>query len=751
MSCHIRTLTIPKSIKSIGSGAFTNCPLENVYYEGNKKDWDNIYFENPGNTGEYYGRTGLHNANNIHYGSVHKNDADNIAAHVEADLNSVITAVPICDDVIYGPPVNILGKDYYPLKFDAKAVLNLAGLDKIITVDEDNKTVHVILGKKTADGSASVVQTTKTCDASWSKQYNEIKDLYKTMTGLDAKGSSGGVSNWNRFEKMKAELNRLQADFIISADMSVAAYMEFDYQTGKLKLSEGGIIETASLGAELKQGTLLYVSLGLKGSEEGTIKATLSSEGIIEPYMSIKPSLTATAKIGGGIKTLNLEGGVNATLAVLLQTSEPNLKVSMDGKIFVEGTVGSKIYDLWNKQYLDCELYPEFKDNLSSNSLSAASVYSLRAASAAAAESVADDDGWEDMDRSYLYAPAANALLGEENVIYKADNVYPNNDARLVRLTGDSMMLVWNGDDGTKSDINRSSLMYSVYKNGSWSDTAAINEDGTATLDFRIAQDGDNIYIVYQKLNKVLDDDTSLEDMLKQTDLYYTKYSGGGFSEPTRITSDNEIYETIGDVNVLNGALKTAWVENSENALLMDSGTNYIKTYIEGGEIETAVEADASDESCIDGICIDDGGLYYTVADSVEDTSVLYKYDGEISSVLESNAVISNLTSFGGGLYYLKNAAVYTIDNGVETEVGVDGITDFKLVTNGSETSMIASVFDGSGSELYISRYENGAWTHKERFTDLGKYIRSYSPFMYDDGTVNAAEAHAPSGRCRAI
>lgn len=200
---------------------------------------------------------------------------------IENNLNSMLKRIPLCDTTIYGPSIDICGIVIYPLQFDAKAVLDLAGLSKNITIDEDKKTVHVILGKKTTNGQASVVQTTKMCDASWSKQYNEIKDLYKAMIGSNMNGSYGGVNNWNRFEKMKAELNHLKCDFIINADMSVLGYLDFDYQTGSLEFSEGGIIETASLGVELKKGNILYVALGLKGSEQGTIKATVSSSGSI--------------------------------------------------------------------------------------------------------------------------------------------------------------------------------------------------------------------------------------------------------------------------------------------------------------------------------------------------------------------------------------------------------------------------------------------------------------------------------------
>ena len=673
--------------------------------------------------------------------SVHKpytnNEANtnNMVNNINNNLNSLLSNVTLCDTTVYGPTVNIFGRDFCPLKFDANAVLDLAGLSKNITIDEDKKTVHVILGKKNVNGQASVVQTTKMCDASWSKQYNEIKDLYKTMTGFDMKGSSGGVNNWNRFEKMKAQLNHLKCDFIIDADMSVLGYLDFDYQTGNLKFKEGGLIETASLGMQLKHGTVLYAVLSLKGTEKGTIKAQVSSSGKIEPYMSLAPSLTAMAKIGGNIGIAKIEGGIDATLAMLLQTIDPKFKVSMSGDLFLYGSSPVFNKTLFDKKYhyLNCELYPEFKNNLS------ASAYSLRAASVGITEDSLDV---QPMDRSYLYAVSLMSVT-DENSIYTLNSVYPQNNAQLVRLSGDSMMLVWTGDNGTKSDINRSSLMYSIYKNGVWSETQTINEDGTATGDFRAVTDGADVYIVYQKMNKVLDDNAELEEGLKEADLYYTQYANGGFSVPVRITDNNELFEVIGDVSITDSGLDVVWAENSENNITFSSGTNTIKEYTANKTVESISELTASSEEYIGDVCIGDSGIYYTVVNSADSTSVIYKYDGTVSQAFASDAIISDLKEFGTKLYYIKNSAIYSYDGNAERETGIDGISDFKFVSNGNDIAVLASVFDGKGSELYISKLEDGTWSSKERFTDLGKYIRSYSPFMYSDGTINAAVSAA--------
>lgn len=143
------------------------------------------------------------------------------------------------------------------------------------------------------------------------------------MTGFNASGSDkNGVNNWNKFEKLKGQLNRFNCDLFINASMECVAYMDIDYQTGTLKLTESGFIETASLGVDLNY------------------------------YM-----------------------------------------------------IGEFVY-------------------------------------------------------------AMLGLIGNEDAIYHQDSVYTQSDARFVQIAVNSMMLVWTGDDGTKSDMNRTSIFYSIYKDG---------------------------------------------------------------------------------------------------------------------------------------------------------------------------------------------------------------------------------------------------------------------------------------------
>ncbi len=659
-------------------------------------------------------------------------DANSTASKVEYQLDSLLSSVTLCDTVIKGPTFDLPGKgEICPLQFDAKAVLDLTGLSKNITINKENKSVHVILGKLNKNGSASVVQTTDMCDASWSEQYNDIKDLYKTMTGYDMSSRK----NWNRFEKMKGELNRFHCDMFIEADMSVVAYLDFDFHTGELKLREGGIIQSAELGVNLDYplvGKAIYATLGLKGSEVGTIRAEIN-DNKIQPYMSIKPAITAKAEITADAIIAKATGGVNATLAVLLQTFSPNLQVTMSGDIYLKASILNKDLVDWNMTYLNAQLYPEFKE------------LGIQVMSLGDTDEIYADA--KPMSREYLYTPMILAL-DDENVTYRLDGVYPDNFAQLARIDDNTKMLLWTGDDGTKSDINRTSMFYSICTDGVWNEPQKVYEDGTATGEFKAVSENGNVYVVFQKLNEVLSDDTEVEEMMSKCDLYAVKYSNGVFSEPVCVNNyDNNVYEHISSIYVDDNNLKIAWTENTDNDIFLSTGTTSIKTAdFEDNSIsvaETVTSVNASENKYPGEVHINSNGVYYALhTASVEtNTAKLYLYDNSISTEICNADGIYNIRSIDDTLYYIKDSTVYVMQGGTETETatGINGVSGFEIVTNGSETAMLSNVLVGSGSEVYISTLQDGAWSDADRYTDLDKYIRSYSPIMHSNGNIELA------------
>ena len=114
---------------------------------------------------------------------------------------------------------------FTPLNMDFAAGMPLSNLNYQAVIDTDSKTVKVLLGAS-KDGKSEIKQTTNVNSTSWGQQYQSVKKMYKDLTGFDAKTSR---TTWNRFEKMKSELNHLKCDMFVNADMKITGFMEFSY------------------------------------------------------------------------------------------------------------------------------------------------------------------------------------------------------------------------------------------------------------------------------------------------------------------------------------------------------------------------------------------------------------------------------------------------------------------------------------------------------------------------------------------
>ena len=136
---------------------------------------------------------------NVSWGITNGN-LDEMGQMITAELNDLLSSISLCNDTVNGPTAEINGKIFNPIKIPAKGLLNLNWLPKNITVDLEKKSIHIIIGKLNSSGNASVIKTTKTCDSSWSKQYQEIKDMYTSLSG----NNKMNENSWQRFERMKA-------------------------------------------------------------------------------------------------------------------------------------------------------------------------------------------------------------------------------------------------------------------------------------------------------------------------------------------------------------------------------------------------------------------------------------------------------------------------------------------------------------------------------------------------------------------
>lgn len=284
--------------------------------------------------------------------------------------------------------------------------------------------------------------------------------------------------------------------------------------------------------------------------------------------------------------------------------------------------------------------------------------------------------------------------------------------------------------------------MYSIYKDNSWSNPREIYDIGTFNDSPNLVAKGNKAYLVWQRANNVLDETNTLEDLYKDMDLYFSEFNGTEFSDPISLADkSNEKFEMGGYLTANeNGDFTVLSVENSENNIFDAVGNNSIlmKERI-NGKWNLSEEIFTTNEN-IECVQATNDKIYFVVSG---DENKLYSYDkiNKTISLFKTSEDVIIIQSVNDELYYMLDGVLYCLDEN-DNIVGImnDCDNDFYVVSNGSQKSILSMKCTKEfQKELFISNYENQAWSEWIPYTNYGSYIRSYSPVMDSNGNVMVA------------
>lgn len=706
---YVTKVVIPSSVTEIGYEAFYKCDNMAIY------GYTNSYAET------------YANENGIPFISVAiSKDATPDDVISKMNLKNLINNVSLGGDTINGPSITI-GKHTFSL-FSVDGKMNMSLGDKLqAKVDPRTKTVQVLIGFDKFSGSANLDSQTNSTNY-WSESYQQVKALYTGVTGKKV----DNTKLWNKFSALRGKLRKHKMSMGIDASASAAGYIEFSYASGEIVFSQGGIVLEAALGFNVSYpippAPALYVTFGLEAGFNGELKLVRRSALNYSPSMNAEIEMEATigAGVGSNKAKTYAELGMKGTLFLGVVLPASSLSDSLTADLDVSIYFNSQVFGFDGPSYgpeqlWGTRLYPRRKS---------ARLFGGR--------DLAEYD-WSKAklsDRNYLRA-AANSRTISDNEIYSKENLYRYNTPRLVQLNDGTLLLVWIDDNGTKSGINKTSLMYSVFDGSAWSEARAIAETGGANDYPAVYSDGEKVQIIWQKA-PVQADNAELMDVLCDVDLYSVTYENGTMGEATQITSNNTAYEMMQCVTADEKTVSVVWVENSVNNPFQAEGTQTIK------------KAD-----CIDGNWVVD-----TVAENLEEVNNLHAayVGGELAIVYEAsseeNGKITLIQtdvkkSFDGNsaeivngiLYYASKDGLisYDIINKL-SETVIEGINgDFTVLDDGTNKAVVTTVYNGFTSEMVYYTFDRmiGKWSDAVSLTDEGKYIRDYSAVMDKGGKLS--------------
>ena len=652
------------------------------------------------------------------------------------DLNNLLGDISLGETQITGPSIKIGNKSIPLFNFDASMNLKLS--DEVqAKIDMKNKTLQVLVGFDKFEGSATLDEDTNSSNY-WKESYAQVKSLYKGMVGENV--STDAL--YHRFQKLRGKLRKQKCAIGISASAEMAGWLEFSFASGSMQYNSGGIILSAGVDYEEIQRwpsfPVLYAIFGLKADLGG--KLTIEKVKEMEYIPSIETSFGVSAAIGAGAGSqklgtyaeLRLHGNINMALKYpALSLSEAmNIKLSAqysyDTKVF--GFDGPKKEPTTIKEV---QIYPKEQNSyMAHRYIEDFSSFDWNTA--------------KPMSRNYLNRKikAQSKSISNKNnaeTTFIKNQAYPYNNAKIVSLNDGKQVLFWIDDDGNKTDINRTSLMYAVCEKGTWSTPVSIAETGGANDYPAVFSDGKKAVVVWQKA-QTMDDTSTLPEVLKSVELYMAVYENGKLQEMGAITSLNEDYEMMQSVAVMENEIAVVWIENSENDPLQTEGTNKIKLAVTKGDswnIKTIDDNVGVIQNLKVAYLSGEPVLAYETSEGKD--TVIHYWKGEESK---------NWSGFGVQieneiLYYSDETSIksYNMRSGEIENLNLPAMTDFLVVDKGNQKALYTTEETDGCSEVvtYIYDYVSKKWNNKVSLTDFGQYIRNYSVVQDEFGNPQIA------------
>lgn len=540
--------------------------------------------------------------------------------------------------------------------------------------------------------------------------------------------------------------------FGFSFNATPAGYMEFD-KNGKLL--EGAIVYVLNMDANFKQPIpavpVVYVKVGLGVDATGKFGIKSIDTNAYSLFGSLGLDIAPYVGVGvGSSKIVNVEGGAKLKLKTqleLIKNKQLNeiFSASMTGQLYVKLKALSFINFDKKWDIAKVSIYPNFGTSL----MSIAETYD---------DMVVMPRNYADEESEFV-ANDNVSLLSLDNIdtsTFKT-NIYPYAEPQLVKLANGNELLVWVDNDNSRSDINCTVLKYSINNGSSWSIPADIYNNGTADFSPKLAVTDNGAVLVWQKANDVLADSTTLPEMAKNIDIYYSAFDGTSWTTPIDLSSTEEIYEFAPDIAVNGDEITASWITNSNNDYFAFSGTNSIHIKVFNGTWGENIVV-ATDLGSVANLNVSyiDGKAAVTYTEDTDnnietsdDVELFEIYEGQLTQITDDEVIEYGLTKTSDGYYWIHNNQLWERNsNGVQfVEIPILPVylNNAKILTNGSDKVIVYEQVDEYSSDLYAMYYDSDdkTWGEPVRLTEDNKKIRETSGYLTTDGALRLAFGQA--------
>ena len=604
-----------------------------------------------------------------------------------------------------------------------------------IETDSEKKTVKVSIGVEFEKDSSDEKKESRLGIKENEGCYDEMKQFCTSLK----KCGKGDVIDQKEIKKLLEEnkISKQKGEFGIDVESSLIGYLEFD--PVKNQLIEGGVYVAVSGKGKVEYrpacgAGIIYVKGSLELSAQGTLIISFIDQGA-SFYGTIEfgQMLSIAGGIGGEVAHLEIgaEGKLEEKIKIPFENGKESVEVNATVTVYGEGSFFcfSKRIE---KKLVDYRLWPEIKSN---SEKSAASVLQV--------------EDMEFMPRDYVTQSFTGNALGRDKL--DADNIYPDGTPELVQTSDGTLLAVWVADLGTKSEENRTTLVYSVRTGDQWSSPKTVCETGRGDFYPKLMADGDRAYLVWTNMDHEMETDATIEEMLAATDVYYAVYENGSFGIPELITeSGNGRLETVVNLAVNGNTQTVVWVENSENDIYLLNGKNSIYQRTCENGVWEAKKCLASELNDITSLAASYVNGHLAVAYTMDmdddcattgDTEVFLYKDGETKRITSNNSCDRSVSFLGSTLYWCDTDEIMQAPgdgSGNESSTGVSSANSYQVMEKNGERAILVNVVNGFESTLYLARKNGETFSKAIPVTDGGKKISDYAAAYLGNGEVAA-------------
>ena len=441
-----------------------------------------------------------------------------------------------------------------PLLNGKEINLNLGNIRALASYDDDK--VMIGIGFGSSDWGINFTQQERR------KKFSELKNLVDFVNYINPR-------NWEYSVKISKP-----SGGVLGTDFEVIGYLEGALVNGEVTSLSGKILIKGE--AQYKDEWQLPINfpvvfglnLGVSASYTGTVFST-NARNLLpggHAFNFVIPRVGANAGVGFA-KIASVGVYAAADMNLNWNVSNSNTRWTLVGEfggyvrvLFIKYTLTAHRGTIWDSGVI-----------ARSMALAGTNMYDMDNYDFASRDYIQSQSGWLG-DR--LIRPLGRSGAGTGGINILQESIYPD-AAPLIAEAGGSRVMIFLADDGSRDDMNRTKLMYSLYdaSTHTWSAPRAIFDDGTADFYPSIASDGDNIWVTWHKSKRSFGNTSSFNDMLAAAEIAVARFDGAsGTFESIGVLTDNDVLDTQPVIAVNGGDAFVAWVRNTQNDIFGMNG-----------------------------------------------------------------------------------------------------------------------------------------------------------------------------------